>query len=410
MRFPVLLIAVLGTFGAARPHAPPPAPVGVHVHHGPDTERLWPPAPPHAKEHQRSQWFRSSKLSPKCQEVCYPDVEADLDRTAWPLTKNNLVTFILAAVIVMVAAGAGIGGGGILVPMFILVSGFHARYAIPLSNVTILGSAVSNILWNSQRRHPTADRYLVDWGVVNVMEPMTMAGAIFGALLNKLLPQWITLVLLAVVLGCVSVKTYFSGLQRWEKENETASDDGFPAAIKGADAFEGVSEETSLMGNRTAIPLETYQATQLSDKLEICRPSDFVEERVSSGLRDPLDADFERHVLHVENKEEIEHILEAERHVPWDMMAALFLTFVGCTGLDMARGGNGFNPFGVVCGTEEYWILTFAYIPFTAAIATCVGYKLVSEVARKEEIGYPFQEGDVRWTSWTTFIYSVVCR
>ena len=137
----------------------------------------------------------------------------------------------------MIAAGAGIGGGGLLVPIFILVSGFEAKYAIPLSNVTILGSAVSNIMWNSQRRHPTADRYLIDWGIVNVMEPMTMAGAIFGSLLNKLLPQWITISLLALVLGGVSVKTYNSGMARWEKETELPSQ--APAATSSLDGGDG---------------------------------------------------------------------------------------------------------------------------------------------------------------------------
>ena len=92
-------------------------------------------------------------LSPKCEEVCTPNKALDLDRKVWPLDANTCWTLGLAAFIVMIAAGAGIGGGGILVPLFILVSGFDAKYAIPLSNVTILGSAMSNILWNSQVRY-----------------------------------------------------------------------------------------------------------------------------------------------------------------------------------------------------------------------------------------------------------------
>ena len=41
-----------------------------------------------------------------------------------------------------------IGGGGILVPLLILVYGFHPKYAIPLSNLCIVGSSITNIVLN----------------------------------------------------------------------------------------------------------------------------------------------------------------------------------------------------------------------------------------------------------------------
>merc|ERR1711871_1217305 len=64
---------------------------------------------------------------------------------------------------------------------------------------------------------------------------------------------------------------------------------------------------------------------------------------------------------------------------------------------------------GIVCGSENYWILTFAYVPFTTAIAAVIGYRLVRETSHKEAIGYPFQEGDDRWTPGSTAFYTAVC-
>ena len=58
----------------------------------------------------------------------------------------------------MIAAGGGIGGGGILVPLYILVLGFSPRRAIPLSNVTILGGSIANVISGCINRHPYADR------------------------------------------------------------------------------------------------------------------------------------------------------------------------------------------------------------------------------------------------------------
>lgn len=56
----------------------------------------------------------------------------------WPMDQQDVITIALATLGLIVAAGGGIGGGGILVPLYILVLGFSPRRAIPLSNVTIL--------------------------------------------------------------------------------------------------------------------------------------------------------------------------------------------------------------------------------------------------------------------------------
>ena len=86
-------------------------------------------------------------------------------------------TFLVVAGLLVAAAG-GIGGGGILVPLLILIYGFSPKYAIPLSNFTIVGSSITNMAMNLTKRHPDADRPLVDWDLILVMEPLTMAGAV----------------------------------------------------------------------------------------------------------------------------------------------------------------------------------------------------------------------------------------
>lgn len=78
----------------------------------------------------------------------------------------------------LVAAAGGIGGGGILVPLLILIYGFSPKYAVPLSNFTIVGSSITNMVLNIPKRHPDCDRPLVDWDLILVMEPLTMAGAV----------------------------------------------------------------------------------------------------------------------------------------------------------------------------------------------------------------------------------------
>ena len=64
-------------------------------------------------------------------------------------------------------------------------AGFTPKNAVALSNITIMGGALANLMFNIRRRHATADRPLIDWDLILVMEPATILGAVFGGFLNK---------------------------------------------------------------------------------------------------------------------------------------------------------------------------------------------------------------------------------
>lgn len=96
----------------------------------------------------------------------------------FPLNSNDIWGTFFVTIGLLIAASGGIGGGGILVPLLILVYGFSPKFAIPLSNFTIVGSSITNMLLNLPKRHPYANRPLVDWDLILVMEPLTMAGAV----------------------------------------------------------------------------------------------------------------------------------------------------------------------------------------------------------------------------------------
>lgn len=96
----------------------------------------------------------------------------------FPLDSSDVLGTALIGVGLMIAASGGVGGGGIVVPLLIIVYGFHPKQAIPLSNFTILGSSITNMVLNIPKVHPEARRPLVDWDLIMVMEPLTMAGAV----------------------------------------------------------------------------------------------------------------------------------------------------------------------------------------------------------------------------------------
>ena len=111
--------------------------------------------------------------------------EETYHKNLFPLTWRDTLGFAGATIGLVLAAGGGIGGGGILVPIFILVMGFEPKHAIPLANVSVFGGAIANTLLNVRKRHPQADRPLINFELILVMEPLTMAGALIGALAAK---------------------------------------------------------------------------------------------------------------------------------------------------------------------------------------------------------------------------------
>ena len=151
----------------------------------------------------------------------------------------------------MLAAGGGIGGGGMLVPLYVLIMGFSPKYAIPLSNITVFGGACANFIMNQRKRHPTADRPLMDWDLILVMQPMTIAGALLGSFLNKLLPELILTISLVLLLGYTTHTTLKKGFQAYAKESKAAKDAANASALSRmmaqAAAHGGATEKERLL-------------------------------------------------------------------------------------------------------------------------------------------------------------------
>lgn len=148
----------------------------------------------------------------------------------------------------------GIGGGGVLVPLYILVLGFDPKSAIALSNVTILGAAISNVTLAAMRRHPNVDRPLISWDLILIMEPMVISGAVLGAIANKLLPSLIVTICLVVMLSYLGNKTMKKGLNLWKKEGGWqgvfGGGQGLPSSTAGGAVSASEGEKRGLLAGQ----------------------------------------------------------------------------------------------------------------------------------------------------------------
>ena len=63
--------------------------------------------------------------------------------TLFPLLPLDYIGFTCMIIGLILAAGGGIGGGGILVPIYILIFDFPIKHSISLASVTVLGGSIA---------------------------------------------------------------------------------------------------------------------------------------------------------------------------------------------------------------------------------------------------------------------------
>jgi len=300
---------------------------------------------------------------------------------------QDILGFLLIFIGLFVAAGGGVGGGGFVVPIIILIIGLKPKWAIPLSNVSILGAAISNNIINIRKRHPKADRPLIDYEFALAMGPPTMAGAIVGTIVHKVTPSWLITTLLGLVLSMATYRTFSIGFRKYDIENAQL---GYDEA-----AGEDQEEETNPLNKEEQEEQEAQSSTGISVAEEetgkkVLGYNPHEDPNAASGVG------RENHALQL--------LLSRERAVPWDKVLGLLSVFGILILMTFLRVETG-----VKCMSFTYWLVLLLPIPFCLVVTIVMNIFLFKNQELKEKLGYPFQEGDVMWTAGTSIMCPLVC-
>lgn len=275
----------------------------------------------------------------------------------------------MAALGLILAAGGGIGGGGLLVPIYIICMRFSEKWGIPLSNVTILGGALANNYFNMWKRHPNPDvnRPMIDYDLVLLMEPPTIAGAVIGSILNKVLPEYVITSLLVVVLGLTAVKTYYTGVKARAKEIKKESGEGAP-----------------LMGDETKAELDGHTASAIAS-------AHAATNLYFGGSAPGVPEKYEKLIAS-----------ESVGCPAWKVAAITFcfLLVVACNLLKLQLA---------TCGSPVYWVLMVAPIVITLSMSALIRVYLLDKGVTRRSVGAPKIDGDCDWTPVTTITYPAIC-
>ncbi len=135
------------------------------------------------------------------------------------MTNEEGIGLFAIAIGSAVSNAGGIGGGGLLVPILILILKFSTQEAIPLSKLMIFTGAITAFFMGLRNKHPHRNGIPLDLNVGGLLVPMLLFGTMVGVTLNKVMPQSIILICLTIVLIINTIKTLVKGVKLFRKEN-----------------------------------------------------------------------------------------------------------------------------------------------------------------------------------------------
>ena len=129
-------------------------------------------------------------------------------KSLFPITKREIVGLLCIIVGSALSNAGGIGGGGLLIPILILILKFETHEAIPISKLMIFTGALTAFIMGLKNKHPYRDAVALDYNIAGCLIPMILFGTIVGVTLNKVMPFSVILICLSFVLIINTYKTF----------------------------------------------------------------------------------------------------------------------------------------------------------------------------------------------------------
>jgi uncharacterized membrane protein YfcA len=135
--------------------------------------------------------------------------------------QNDIILNLLIFIISIITTIGGVGGGGLLIPTFLLLSDFNIQEIIPLSVATILGDTIVRVIYLQNKRHPLNNkRFLIDLSPLLLIIPFDGNLSFIGAILLNISSYNLTMILLIMLLTFTFYKSLTKAIKTFSKESK----------------------------------------------------------------------------------------------------------------------------------------------------------------------------------------------
>lgn len=360
----------------------------------------------------------------------------------YPFLWNDIAAAIIWFIAAGVATASGVGGGGIYVPLGIILLRFSSKPSTGLSQASIFGASVGGLILNLRNNHPDTKirdtvgkrskdlkvipyesgkskaeiakdeqqylsldngehkfytRPLIDYDMALFLAPMEMAGAVLGVIIQKLMPNWLFLSLAGIILGLTAWKTYKKFLSSYKKDKENLE--------KMRLVEDKEQDENSNRGEEDDADL-SYAEDQESQAMDNDNVITYTEGKI-------LAEHNEDEIVLEDNEEKLtkrRQLLEQDsRQLPWEKIVYLFGLWAGLAVIVFLKGGKGVESLvGITCKSPWYGILVAFQFIWLLGVSALFGFKLIKRHIIRVECNYPFHENDVLWDTAKLRFYASV--
>jgi len=313
-------------------------------------------------------------------------------------TLNDIFSSILCAAASSLCSASGVGGGGLFIPILLLVGDFSPQISSAISSATIFGGSFSNVIIYSFQKHPELDRPLIEYSVIILLIPLMFCGAVVGVYLNVMFPYWLTLIFLVILLGITAIRTFQNGVKTYRKETKKFKEQD--------------EKETQKKIEEFGLELEPIENTNVDFDEHSMRKSKDRHMLFTDEADEKEDDDDEEQQLRNKKEKELTGILKREAsRFPWFKLIILGVTWVIVLLSSILKGSKGVPsiiPDVKECSTW-YWIISFSYFPLFGLLTLFYAIWLRRRYVRKLDLGYTYVHGEIHWKYRNILGIPIIC-
>jgi uncharacterized membrane protein YfcA len=333
-----------------------------------------------------------------CSGIYYCNLEtAQCEETK--LTSNwgwqvGLTTFILF-IAAIISAAAGLGGGGVFVPLFIILLGMTPQQAVPVSQATIFAGSIINLIFNARAKHPAVkDHPLIDFDTLLVMCPMLLAGTVVGVIFNIIFPSWLLLAMLLVTLTYTSYKTGKKAIAAYKGEVQHIR-------------LTQSQKDLVAINNQQQVP-NVDHVPEHDHGIEVDR----ISEAAHSEIHEEHHDDEERHVEEkeedIKRRTQLQKLMRMEIRPVQQIMLMVFMWIVVVV-MSLLRGGKTSKSIvGIPFCSAGYWTVVAVLLLFLCSFTLILANRLYARIEEKRRLGWESVKGEVKWTKKSVYIYPLL--
>ena len=164
----------------------------------------------------------SCRENKDCEEFNYCNLTKQecVHEDLYPVSNITLFGMFCLFFISAIANAGGIGGGGLVVPILLIVLKFYTYEAIPISKLMIFSGSLTSFFMGFKVKNPLRKGTVaIDYNIPALLCPFLLFGTMVGVTINKIVPPIVVLISLSTVLIINTIKTFKKAISLYKKEN-----------------------------------------------------------------------------------------------------------------------------------------------------------------------------------------------